>query len=97
MLNLRYIFKVFTPLESPVISGGDHIDKILIPYRKGGVKAPSFLTGFTKSIHRLKEYFIMASIDAMGKHLKIACLGREILVSIIFVCRKWRVESGFFP
>jgi hypothetical protein len=37
----------FTPLESPIIYGGDDIDKILIPYRKGGVKAPSFLTGFT--------------------------------------------------
>jgi hypothetical protein len=38
---------LFTPLESPIIYGGDDIDKILIPYRKGGVKAPSFLTGFT--------------------------------------------------
>jgi hypothetical protein len=38
---------LFTPLESPAIYGGDDINKILIPYRKGGVKAPSFLTGFT--------------------------------------------------
>ena len=37
----------FTPLESPTIYGGHDIDKILIPYTKGGVKAPSFLTGFT--------------------------------------------------
>jgi hypothetical protein len=36
----------FTPLENPIIYGGDDIDKILIPYRKGGVKAPYFLTGF---------------------------------------------------
>mgnify|MGYP001615531123 CR=1 FL=1 len=37
----------FTPLESPAIYGGDERYKSLIPYRKGGVKAPSFLTGFT--------------------------------------------------
>ncbi len=36
----------FTPLESPAIYGGDDMDKISTPYRKGGVKAPSFLTGF---------------------------------------------------
>ena len=40
----------FTPLESPAIYGRDDIDKILIPYRKGGVKAPSFLTGFTPNL-----------------------------------------------
>jgi hypothetical protein len=37
----------FTPLESPAICGGDNMDKISIPYRKGRVKAPSFLTGLT--------------------------------------------------
>jgi hypothetical protein len=42
-----FYFRSFTPLESPAIYGGDDIDKILIPYRKGGVKAPSFLTGLT--------------------------------------------------
>ncbi len=36
----------FTPLESPAIYGGDNINKASIPYRKGGVKAPSFLTGY---------------------------------------------------
>jgi hypothetical protein len=41
---------MFTPLESPIIYGGDDIDKILIPYIKGRVKAPSFLTGFTSNI-----------------------------------------------
>jgi hypothetical protein len=39
----------FTPLESPTIYGWDDMDKISTPYRKGGVKAPSFLTGFTKA------------------------------------------------
>ena len=38
----------FTPLESPAIYSGDDIDRISISYRKGGVKAPSFLTGFTQ-------------------------------------------------
>jgi hypothetical protein len=33
----------FTPLESPAIYSGDDMDKISTPYRKGGVKAPSFL------------------------------------------------------
>ena len=37
----------FTPLESPAIYGGDERYESLIPYRKGGVKALSFLTGFT--------------------------------------------------
>jgi polysaccharide export outer membrane protein len=40
----------FTPLESPAIYGGDNINKHSIRYREGGVKAPSFLTGFTFSI-----------------------------------------------
>jgi hypothetical protein len=38
----------FTPLKSPAIYGGDDINKASVPNRKGGVKAPSFLTGFTK-------------------------------------------------
>ena len=37
----------FTPLESPAINGGDAMGHICIHYRKGGVKTPSFLTGFT--------------------------------------------------
>jgi len=37
----------FTPLETPAIYGGDYINRISIPYRYGGVKALSFLTGFT--------------------------------------------------
>ena len=41
--------KIFTPLESPAIYGGDNINKASATYRKGGVKAPSFLTGFTTS------------------------------------------------
>jgi heptosyltransferase-3 len=36
----------FTPLESPAICGGDDMDGISNPYKKGGVKVPSFLTGF---------------------------------------------------
>jgi len=45
---------IFTLLESPAICGGDNMDKIsrrvestTTPYRKGRVKAPSFLTGLT--------------------------------------------------
>jgi hypothetical protein len=37
----------FTPLEIPAIYGGGYINRISIPYRKGGVKTLSFLTGFT--------------------------------------------------
>jgi len=43
----RFLKFMFTPLESPAIHGGDDKNKVVIPYRKGGVKAPSFLTGFT--------------------------------------------------
>ncbi len=52
------VFLLFTPLESPAIYDGDDINKVslrarrpsgpaAIPHRIGGVKAPSFLTGFT--------------------------------------------------
>lgn len=34
------------------------IDNILIPYRKGGVKTPSFLTGFTFSMVRVRSFGI---------------------------------------
>jgi len=39
--------KIFTPLENPSIDNGGNIDRISMPYRKGGVKAPSFLMKFT--------------------------------------------------
>jgi hypothetical protein len=41
----------FTPLESPAIYGEDDIDVDFIPYRKVRVKAPLFLTGFTKDLY----------------------------------------------
>ena len=55
LANLNYFLLVlsliliipFTPLEIPTIYGGDYINRISIPYRYGGVKALSFLTGFT--------------------------------------------------
>jgi len=56
LLGILWVTRFFTPLESPAIHDGDDINKTsrrvestTIPYRKGGVKAPSFLTGFTKS------------------------------------------------
>jgi hypothetical protein len=36
-----------TPLESPSIHGGDDINEVSIPLRKGGLKTLSFLTGST--------------------------------------------------
>ena len=42
--------KIFTPLENPDIYVGGNMDRISIPYRKGGVKAPFFLMGFTSLI-----------------------------------------------
>lgn len=39
--------KGFTPLESPGIYCGDEKYKNLIPFRKNGIKASPFLTGFT--------------------------------------------------
>ena len=47
---------MFTLLEKPIVYGGDDIDKILIPYIKGKVKAPSFLTGFTSSLFQGGRY-----------------------------------------
>ena len=43
---------MFTLLESSTIYGGDNINKASFSRRKGGVKTPSFLTGFT-----LNDYF----------------------------------------
>lgn len=39
--------KNLTTLESPAMYDGDEINRVVIPYRKGGVKAPTLLTGFT--------------------------------------------------
>jgi hypothetical protein len=36
VLSLMLIIP-FTPLETPAIYGGDYINRISIPYRKGGV------------------------------------------------------------
>ena len=58
------MLKVFSPLESPAIYGGDDINQAslrargpfglaAIPYRKGGIKAPSFRTGFTSFLMSL--------------------------------------------
>jgi hypothetical protein len=52
LLNLD----MFTPLESLIIYSGGDIDKILILYRKGEVKAPPFLTGFTSIISQGGRY-----------------------------------------
>jgi hypothetical protein len=56
--SLSLIWFGFTPLESPAIYGGDDINKAsrrvestTIHYRKGGVKPPSFLTGFTSNLN----------------------------------------------
>jgi hypothetical protein len=50
LTNCRF-FGIFTPLESPAIYDVDSTDRMSIPYRKGEVKAPSFLTGFTLLLH----------------------------------------------
>src|SRR4030042_4188862 len=55
LANLKYFPLVlsliliipFTPLETHAIYGGDYINRISILHREGGVKALSFLTGFT--------------------------------------------------
>jgi ATP-dependent DNA helicase RecQ len=45
----------FTPLENPAIFGGKDTGRSSIPTRKGGVKAPSFLTGVTRKQKIVKE------------------------------------------
>lgn len=37
ILSYNNLSNVFTPQESPVLYGGDEINKDLIPYRKDGV------------------------------------------------------------
>jgi len=83
--NLKFDqpFPSITPLETPAINGGDDINKTSIPHRKGGVKAPSFLTGLTqeasaemaKSLHlRGKETLLIAGSTHSGEE--------EILLSL---------------
>jgi DNA processing protein len=50
----------FTPLESPAIYGGDDIDVNFIPYRKGGVKAPSFLRGLLRTSMAEEAFYWLA-------------------------------------
>jgi len=96
--NLKFdqTFPTFTPLESPTINGGDDINKTsrrvestTIPHRKGGVKTPSFLTGFTqealaemaKSLNlRGKETLLIAGSTHSGEE--------EILFSLLKDLRK---------
>jgi 3-deoxy-D-manno-octulosonic-acid transferase len=103
--NLKFDqpFPSFTPLESPTINGGDDINKTsrrvestTIPpavgsfrHRKGGVKTPSFLTGFTqealaemaKSLNlRGKETLLIAGSTHSGEE--------EILLSFLKDLRK---------
>jgi 3-deoxy-D-manno-octulosonic-acid transferase len=103
--NLKFDqpFPTFTPLESPTINGGDDINKTsrrvestTIPpmvgsfrHRKGGVKTPSFLTGFTqealaemaKSLNlRGKETLLIAGSTHSGEE--------EILFSLLKDLRK---------
>jgi len=103
--NLKFDqpFPSFTPLETPAINGGDDINKTsrrvestTIPpvvgsfrHRKGGVKTPSFLTGFTqeasaemaKSLHlRGKETLLIAGSTHSGEE--------EILLSLFKNLRK---------
>jgi ATP-dependent DNA helicase RecQ len=60
-----HTFRTFTPLENSAIFGRDDINKsslrarkpsglAAIPSKKGGVKAPSFLTGFTRKERIIK-------------------------------------------
>ncbi len=67
----------FTPLESPAIFGRNDINKsslrarrpsglAAIPSRKGGVKAPSFLTGLTKKGRIVKEKLPEKVLEEFG-------------------------------
>jgi CRISPR/Cas system-associated exonuclease Cas4 (RecB family) len=61
----------FTPLESPTIYGGEDINKASVPNRKGGVSAPSFLTGFTPTEPEIHCY---KSPDTHGQVLGVSTL-----------------------
>jgi ribonuclease P protein component len=66
----------FTPLESSTIHGGDDINKTshrvesaTIPDRKGVVKTPSFLTGFTKK-ERINHPQDFKRVMKLGRRLQ---------------------------
>jgi len=61
----------FTPLENPAIYGGEDINKASVPNRKGGVKAPSFITGFTPTEPEIHCY---KSPDSHGQVLGVSTL-----------------------
>jgi 3-deoxy-D-manno-octulosonic-acid transferase len=89
--NLKFdqTFPTFTPLESPTINGGDDINKTSIPHRKGGVKTPSFLTGFTQEA--LAE--MSTSLNLQGEETLLIAGSthpgeEEILLSLLKDLRK---------
>ena len=59
----------FTPLEGSTIHGGDDIRNTSISHRKGVVKAPSFLTGFTKK-ERIKQPEDFRRVMRLGRRLQ---------------------------
>jgi len=58
-----------SPLESSTIQGGDDIHKTSISDRKGVVKAPSFLTGFTKK-ERINHPQDFRRVMKLGRRLQ---------------------------
>ena len=80
LANLKYFPLVlslivvipFTPLEIPTIYGGDYINKISVPYRKGGVKTLSFLTGFTLLPIISSSHFLIISDDWSDPKTQVA-------------------------
>jgi CRISPR/Cas system-associated exonuclease Cas4 (RecB family) len=69
--------KRFTPLESPGIPNGDDINRASIPYGKGGVKAPSFLTGSAPVEPEIRFY---KSPDSHGQVLGVSTLLKNKIV-----------------
>ena len=71
VLSLMLIIP-FTPLETHAIYGGDYINRISIPYREGGVKALSFLTGFTLLPIISSSHFLIISDDWSDPKTQVA-------------------------
>jgi ribonuclease P protein component len=59
----------FTPLENSTIHAGDDINQTSIPDRKDVVKAPSFLTGFTKK-ERINHPQDFRRVMKLGRRLQ---------------------------
>lgn len=87
---------IFTPLEIPAIYDGDEIDKVLIPHRKGRVRLPSFLTGFTYLLGSWRKSAVRRTDELRGyRNMALFVIYASLVTAIIGFIAKDLFERMF--